>query len=118
MARKKPNSGSPDRSNPRSNKSLAIRNALKKLPGARASEVATAVKKDYGHDVSRNMIYMVKTKTNMRADGRDRKHKPTTASSPMTTAALWVDAIKMARELLKATGSVANATALLKALDS
>ncbi len=34
----------------------------------------------------------------------------------MTTGAQWVQAIKMARELLKTTGSVANATALLKAL--
>jgi len=31
----------------------------------------------------------------------------------MASAAAWVEAIKMARELLKATGSVANATALL-----
>ena len=35
----------------------------------------------------------------------------------MTTAAAWIDAIKIGRHLLKATGSVANATALLKALD-
>jgi len=36
----------------------------------------------------------------------------------MTSAALWVEAIKLARQLLRATGSVANATALLKAVDS
>jgi hypothetical protein len=35
----------------------------------------------------------------------------------MKSAALWVDAIKAARQLLKQTGSVANATALLKAVD-
>jgi hypothetical protein len=35
----------------------------------------------------------------------------------MTSPALWIDAIKTARELLKVTGSVANATALLKAMD-
>jgi hypothetical protein len=35
----------------------------------------------------------------------------------MTTAAAWIDAIKIARQLLNATGSIANATALLKGLD-
>ena len=34
-----------------------------------------------------------------------------------SSAAQWVDAIKIARQLLKATGNVANATALLKAVD-
>jgi hypothetical protein len=36
----------------------------------------------------------------------------------MISAALWIDAIKTARQLLKATGSVPNAIAILKALDS
>lgn len=118
MARKKSSpEDSSNRSNPRSNKSLAIRNMLKKMPSARASEVAVAVKKEYGHTVSRNMIYMVKTKANMRSDGRDTKRNSAGSKSPMTTPLLWVESIGMARKLLKATGSVANATALLKALD-
>ncbi len=108
MAQKKPSNGKNDRADPNSNKSLAIRNMLKKMPTARASEVSAAVKKEYGHDVNQNMIYMVKTKANMAADRRE---------SPITSAALWVDAIKTARQLLRATGSVSNATALLKALD-
>ena len=107
MAQKKA-PGKPNRSDPQSNKSLAIRILLKKMPSAKASDVAAAVKKEYGHEVSQNMIYMVKTKSNMAADRKE---------SPITTAALWVDAIKTARRLLKATGSVSNATALLKALD-
>ncbi len=107
MAHKKA-AAKPDRSNPQTNKSLAVRNVLKKMPSAKASDVAAAVKKEYGHEVSQNMIYMVKTKSNMAADRRE---------SPITSAALWVDAIKTARQLLKATGSVANATAILKALD-
>ena len=107
MAQKKA-PGKSDRTDPQSNKSLAIRMLLKKMPSAKASDVAAAVKKEYGHDVSQNMIYMVKTKSNMAADRKE---------SPITSAALWVDAIKTARQLLKATGSVANATALLKALD-
>ena len=53
----------------------------------------------------------------MAADGRPKKIRPTDNGTPMNSAALWVDAIKTARELLKATGSVANATALLKAID-
>ena len=74
------------------------------------------MKKEYGHQVNPNMVYMVKTKANMASDGRPKKSKAGANSSPMTSAALWVDAIKTARQLLKATGSVANATALLKAV--
>lgn len=103
-----------DRSNPKSNKSLAIRNVLKKMPNAKASEVIDAVKKEYGHTVGANIVYMVKTKMNIatdrRATGRAKK------ATPMTSAALWVTAIKNARALIEATGSVANATALLNAL--
>jgi hypothetical protein len=63
------------------------------------------------------MIYMVKTKSNMASDGRPKRVKGAPRDNPMTTAAAWIDAIKSGRDLLKATGSVANATALLKALD-
>jgi hypothetical protein len=113
---KKPQMGKVDRSDPRKNKSLAIRTVLKKMPGAKAREVAEAVRTEFGHKVGQNMIYMVKTKSNMASDGRPRKSK-TSRNSPLTTAALWIDAIKVGRQLLKATGSVANATALLKALE-
>ena len=60
---------------------------------------------------------MVKTKTNMASDGRAPRPKTVKNSTPMTSPALWVEAIKTARQLLKATGSVANATALLRAVD-
>jgi len=106
-----------DRSDPNTNKSLAIRMVLKKMPGAKAAEVAEEVKKEYGHQVHANMVYMVKTKSNMAADGRARRKKSDPPATPMSTAASWVASIKIARDLLKATGSVANATALLKALD-
>jgi hypothetical protein len=109
--------GKVDRSDPRKNKSLAIRTILKKMPHAKAMEVAEVVKKEFGHTVGPNMIYMVKTKSNMASDGRPKRSKTAPRYSPMTTGAQWVDAIKMARELLKVTGSVANATALLKALE-
>ena len=106
-----------DRSDPNKNKSLAIRNILGKIPSAKVSEVAAAVKKEYGHEVSKPMIYMIKTKNNMASDGRVKKRRTKKSDTPMTSAALWVEAIKLARQLLKATGSVANATALLKAVD-
>jgi hypothetical protein len=109
--------GKVDRSDPRKNKSLAIRTVLKKMPGAKAKEVAAAVHQEFGHKVGQNMIYMVKTKSNMASDGRQRRTKNSPKDSPLTTAALWIDAIKTGRALLRATGSVANATALLKALD-
>ena len=115
MAKKK-TSQSPDRSDPRNNKSLAIRTVLKKMPGAKASDVIEAVRTDYGHLIGKNLVYMVKAKGNMASDGRTTKSKSAAKTNPLTTAALWVDAIKSARHLLKATGSVGNATALLKAL--
>jgi hypothetical protein len=118
MARKNASNGSPNRSDPKNNKSLAIRTVLKKMPTAKAKEVAGAVKKEFGHEVSANMIYMVKTKSNMAHDGRPRKPKSAGNGSPMTSAALWVAAIKTARQLLTQTGSVANAVALLKAVES
>ncbi len=117
MARKKVAAAKTGRTDPLKNKSLAIRLTLKTMPAAKAADVAAAVKKDYGHVVGHNQIYMVKTKTNMATDGRVRE-KTAGNGSPMVTSALWVEAIKQARQLLKCTGSVANATALLKALDS
>jgi hypothetical protein len=106
-----------DRNDPKQNKSLAVRNIMKRTPTAKATEIVDAVKKEYGHKISPNMVYMVKAKSNMASDGRPKKAKGTT-DSPMTSPAHWVDAIKSARQLLQLTGSVANATALLKAIDA
>jgi hypothetical protein len=88
---------------------------IKRMPTAKAIEVADAVKKEYGHSVKPNMVYMVKTKTNMAATQRSTK-TPASKGRPVG-AAQWVEAIRIARQLLKATGSVDNATALLKALN-
>ena len=107
-----------DRGDPRKNKSLAIRLVLKNKPNAKASEVAAVVKKEYGHKINPNQIYMIKTKSNMASDGRPRKTSASKNDTPLTSPALWVDAIKTARQLLKATGSVPNAIAILKAIDS
>jgi len=105
-----------DRSDPKKNKSLATRMVMKKLPGAKASEIVGTVKKEFGHTINPNMVYMIKAKTNMAADGRAKKTNVQN-DTPLTSAALWVDAIKLGRQLLKSTGSLANATALLKAID-
>ena len=108
-----------DRSDPKKNKSLAIRNVIKKKPTLKAADIVAAVKKEYGHTVDPNHVYMVKTKTNMAADGRPRKTPGQKKNdTPMISAALWVDAIKTGRQLLKSTGGIANAVALLKAIDS
>ena len=105
-----------DRSDPKRNKSLAIHTVLKKLPNAKGAEVVSAVKKEFGHDVNVNMVYMIKTKTNMASDGRPQRTTKTKTTT-LDSAAAWVDAIKIARQLLSATGSVPNAVALLKALN-
>lgn len=114
---KKPRLGKVDRSDPKKNKSLAIRIVLKKMPTAKAKEIAEAVQREFGHKVGQNMVYMVKTKSNMARDGRPKSSMNGKKTSPMTSAALWVAAIKTGRQLLRETGSVANATALLKALE-
>ena len=106
-----------DRSDPKKNKSLAIRLVLEKQPKAATADIIAAVKKEYGHAVDPNRVYMVKTKNNMAADGRPKKSKATKRETPMTSAAMWVDAIKTARQLLKQTGSVPNAIAILKAVE-
>lgn len=115
---KKPAASNSERSDPKKNKSLAIRTVLKKMPGAKATEVVAAVKSEFGHRVNPNRVYMVKTKTNMASDGRVRSPKTMKGSTPMRSPALWVEAIKTARQLIKVTGSVPNAVALLKAVDS
>lgn len=113
MAKK---SSKSDRTDPKQNKSLATRLVMNKLPGAKASEVVATVKKDYGHVINPNMVYMIKAKTNMASDGRVKK-TAAESESPLSSAALWVDAIKLGRQLLKSTGSLANAIALLKAIE-
>ena len=105
---------SSDRNDPKKNKSLAIRTVIKAMPNAKAAEVADAVKKQFGHTIKPNMVYMVKTKNNMAATSKSTR-QPSSKGRPVG-AAQWVEAIKIARQLLKATGSVDNATALLKAI--
>jgi hypothetical protein len=112
MVTKKPKKAG--RSDPKKNKSLAIRNMLEKMPGAKAADIASAVRAEYGHVVKPNMVYMVKTKANIASDHKAKQTKST--PTPLTSASLWVEAIKLARQLLKATGGADNAIALIKAV--
>jgi hypothetical protein len=116
---KKPKTFSGDRTDPKQNKSLAIRTVLKGMSNSKASEVAAEVKKQFGHSVSVNQIYMIKTKQSMRKRGRPGRKAGTVPSQrTLTSASSWVDAIKLAKQLLSATGSVDNSVALLKAIES
>lgn len=112
---KKASANGRDRNDPKANKSLAIRNVLKDLPTAKASDVAATVKHKYGHEVSVNMIYMIKTKANLKK-GKKASGKTGKLNTAMNTPAAWVESIKAARELIRSTGSVANAKALIDAL--
>jgi hypothetical protein len=106
-----------DRTDPKQNKSLAIRTVLETMPASKANEVAAEVKKQFGHAVSVNQIYMIKAKAGMaKRPKRSRKAGSPSGNGRLSSAALWVDAIKIAKQLLAATGSVDNATALLKAI--
>jgi hypothetical protein len=116
---KKPKAFNGDRTDPKQNKSLAIRTVLKGMSTSKASEVAAEVKKQFGHTVSVNQIYMVKAKKSMRRRPKsERQAAAANGSRKLSSAALWVDAIKLAKQLLSATGSVENAVALLQAIES
>jgi hypothetical protein len=112
---KKPKAFSGDRTDPKQNKSLAIRTVLKGMPTSKASAVAEEVKKQFGHSVGSNQIYMIKTKLNMGKRPKSGRNS-SRGNGKLSSAALWVDAIKIAKQLLSATGSVESATALLKAI--
>ena len=115
---KKSTVSSADRKDPTKNKSLAVRNVVAKMPNAKAAVVAESVKKEYGHEVATSQVYMIKTKMNMAKDGRAKPARGAAVTPMNNSSALWIDAIKTARKLLKATGSVANAKALLEAVEA
>ena len=114
---KKAKAFSGDRTDPKQNKSLAIRTVLKSMPTSKASEVAAEVKKQFGHTVGSNQIYMIKTKANMRRRPHSVRRVATAdRKGKLSSAVMWVDAIKTAKQLLSATGSVDNAISLLRAI--
>ena len=114
---KKRKAFSGDRTDPKQNKSLAIRTVLQSMPTNKAADVAAEVKKQYGHSVGSNQIYMIKTKLNMSRNTKAvRRASKSSARGKLSSAVMWVDAIKIAKHLLEATGSVENATALLRAI--
>ena len=108
-----------DRSDPKQNKSLAIRTVLKTMPKAKGAEIAAEVKKQFGHSVGVNQIYMTKTKVGMRKRSKANRKagRPSTPeSNQLSSPALWVEAIKLARQLLSVTGSPDTAVALIRAM--
>ena len=112
MSAKKSNSNS----DPKKSKSSAIRRVIKKMPTANTSAVAAAVKDQFGHTVNSDRIVVVKTKKNMVAN---RKKTNTQWSTGHPVGAVqWIEAIKIAQQLLKVTVSVDNAVSLLNALDT
>jgi len=115
MAKKAAASG--DGSDPKANKSLAIRTVLQKMPTAKPSEVQKAVKAEFGHTVSANMVYLVKTKLNVKKGTKASVGQAGKMQTPMNSAASWLAGIRAARALVAATGSSDNAKALIDALD-
>jgi len=115
------------RTDPHQNKSLAIRLVLRKTPKASTDDIIAAVKSEYGHTVVPTTIYMVKTKKNMKKGKRSKKaaaasgaasgNGKVAARTKKMSTDNWVDAIKLARQLLAITGDAASANALLKAVD-
>ena len=84
------------------------------MPKAKASEVVDAVKKQYGHTVTPTLVYLVKSKSNVKKAGR--KAQAAGKASP-TMGGDWIASIKAARVLLQAAGSVENAVAILRAVE-
>ena len=106
-----------DRNDPRDNKSLAIRTILERMPNAKAREIIDAVKTQYGHDVTGTLVYLVKSKANIRKTRRSKAPGERGAAAPMNSAKTWTDAIRSAQHLLKSTGSLDNAIAVLRAVE-
>jgi hypothetical protein len=108
-----------DRTDPKQNKSLAIRTVLKAKPKAKAAEIVEAVKSEYGHTVTPTFVYLVRSKANVRRSARQRKVGSAGQGNgrAIGTAADWVQSIKLARQLLQTAGSVDNAVAILKAVE-
>ena len=100
---------------PTTNKNSAIRRVIKRDPSAKVGDVVTAVKDEFGHKVSPDRILMEKTKNNM-VTAREQTKTNWKTGHPVG-AAQWIEAIKIAQQLLSVTGSVDNAMALLNALD-
>jgi len=105
-----------DRTDPKQNKSLAIRNILEKMPTATATEIVKAVKAEYGVSVTGTLVYLVKSKANIKTTRQSQKPGQRGVKAPMNSAATWTAAIRSAQHLLKTTGSVENAIAVLRAV--
>ena len=105
------------------NKSLAIRMVLKGNRKAPTDDIIAAVKSEYGHTVVPTTVYMVKTKMNLKKGKRSKKaaaasgaaggNSKVVARTKKMSTDNWVDAIKLARQLLAITGDAASAKVTL-----
>ena len=105
-----------DRSDPKTNKSLAIRTVLAEMPAAKAAEVAEAAQTQFGHKVTPTLCQLVKSKCQLKTS-RSSKRRGTVTASTSGSAAEWVESIKLAGRLLRTTGSVESAVAILQAVE-
>ena len=106
---------------PELGKSEAIRQFLTKHPDAVASTAISALKKDYGIDISQPLFYQVRGKMQQgRGNGQTAARTVKRVAKPQQRAVggsgSVVETIEAGRRLITLTGSVEDATAVLRAL--
>ena len=115
-----------DRNDPKSNKSLAIRTVLDRLPDASAATVAAEVQKNYGHSVAPTLVYLVKSKMKGGSGGaspsgngkKPKRQKAAAASTPSPLqGSNYGSMIRLARQLTAAAGGYESASDVLKAVN-
>lgn len=114
-----------DRNDPKSNKSLAIRMVLDRLPDASAATIAGEVQKEYGHKVAPTLIYLVKSKAKgggSKGNGppkkaRGQKAAAASTPSPLQGSTNYGSMIRLARQLTAAAGGYESASDVLKAVN-
>lgn len=104
-----------DREDPATNKSLCIRSMIEAHPpGTSAKEIVEAVRKQYGHNVTPTLVYLVKSK--MSRPKSKGGAKIVRAGKPVGEAGDMLAAIKAARVLLRSAGDHQIARQVLDAI--
>jgi ribosomal protein L23 len=116
-----------DRTDPKKNKSLAIRKVLELDPNGTGAEIAAQVEKTYGHKVKPNVVYITRAKVKgfkkrrkagrpKAAAGQAEGNMGANGAATKKPSNSWVGSIHLARQLIKAVGGVRNAVALVEAI--
>ena len=100
------------RTNPKKNKSLAVRIVIEKNPSAGPTEVAGLVKKQFGHTVSPAVVSTIKAKAKGKKPGPKKATK--VQQSPMQVMAH--EALDTAFEFVGKVGGLLHAQALIDKL--